>query len=223
MKKSWTILLVGIILIINLCEFVSGSGESIKVYYNETIKKGQEFNVTINLINFNLGVYDVKIDILNITNLSQRLSQIWSGSDWESTNFYLNDIVNNSQNNNSIFLLNITENYGGLAKMQVKIRDSSDKIKEGNCTINISSDVNGFKECVIEFQSSTPPPSTSTPELSLDMDWDEDEIINGLEEFDIDIIAKNLDNDETYDIKIWVEFEDNDTMISQTYIPFLKN
>lgn len=65
--------------------------------------------------------------------------------------------------------------------------------------------------------TNTSTPSTPAPELSLDMTWNEDEIINGLEKFDIDVIAKNLDDEENYDVKVWIEFEDNNTIISQTY------
>ncbi len=56
---------------------------------------------------------------------------------------------------------------------------------------------------------------TQDPEIYLEVDWDEDEIING-EEFDIKIKAFNLE-DEEYNIKVYITFEDNDTVISERY------
>ncbi len=55
-----------------------------------------------------------------------------------------------------------------------------------------------------------------TPEISISIEWDEDDIING-EVFDIEIIAENLDKNENYDVKVWIESEDNNDKISQTY------
>ncbi len=52
-------------------------------------------------------------------------------------------------------------------------------------------------------------------EISLDMNWEDDEIRNG-EEFEIKITVKNL-KDEKYDVKVWIEFEENDTIISDRY------
>lgn len=51
--------------------------------------------------------------------------------------------------------------------------------------------------------------------ISLDMEWNEDEIING-EEFEIEVSVENLKN-EKYNAKVWIEFEDNDTVISNRY------
>jgi hypothetical protein len=50
-------------------------------------------------------------------------------------------------------------------------------------------------------------------EISIDMDWDEDDIING-KEFEIDIGLENLKS-EDYDIKVWIE--DGGDIISETY------
>jgi len=59
--------------------------------------------------------------------------------------------------------------------------------------------------------------SDDDPEISISMEWDEDDIING-EEFDIEITVENLDEDENYDIKVWIETDDDDEdRISQTY------
>lgn len=63
------------------------------------------------------------------------------------------------------------------------------------------------------------PPQNNTQNqedsISLDMDWNEDEIING-DEFEIEISAENLE-DEKYNVKVWIEFEDENTVISDRY------
>ena len=51
--------------------------------------------------------------------------------------------------------------------------------------------------------------------ISLDMDWNEDDIVNG-NEFEIEVSAENL-KDEKYNIKVWIEFEDKNTIISDRY------
>lgn len=51
--------------------------------------------------------------------------------------------------------------------------------------------------------------------IYLKLDWDEDDIVNG-EEFEIKVEAFNLKN-ENYDIKIYITFEDENTIISETY------
>ena len=52
-------------------------------------------------------------------------------------------------------------------------------------------------------------------EISLEMDWDEEDLVNG-EEFDIGLAAFNLKN-ENYDVRVYLTFEDNDTIISERY------
>lgn len=54
-----------------------------------------------------------------------------------------------------------------------------------------------------------------TSEIYLEMNWDEEDIING-EEFEIEVKAYNLENKD-YDVRIWIEFEANDTVISDRY------
>jgi len=52
-------------------------------------------------------------------------------------------------------------------------------------------------------------------EIYLEINWDEDKIING-EEFEIEIKAYNLGDDEYY-IKVYITKEDDDTIISDRY------
>lgn len=59
------------------------------------------------------------------------------------------------------------------------------------------------------------PQNLSDAKLSLDLEWEEDEVING-EEFEVDIKANNLGNG-NYDIKVYISQEDDGTIISETY------
>lgn len=52
-------------------------------------------------------------------------------------------------------------------------------------------------------------------EISLKLEWDGDEIING-EDFEIESRVYNLE-DKVYEIKVYMTFKENDTLISETY------
>ncbi len=52
------------------------------------------------------------------------------------------------------------------------------------------------------------------PPISLELEWEE-EIVNG-EEFEVNVEVFNL-KEETYDIKIYISFKNNNTIISETY------
>lgn len=56
---------------------------------------------------------------------------------------------------------------------------------------------------------------TSTAEPYIRLNWSDEDIQNG-EEFDISIRAYNLE-DHNYDLKVWITFDDNDTIISERY------
>jgi len=49
----------------------------------------------------------------------------------------------------------------------------------------------------------------------LDAEWDEENVVNG-KEFEVEIKAYNL-KDRSYNLKVWIEFKDNDTVISERY------
>ena len=59
------------------------------------------------------------------------------------------------------------------------------------------------------------PTTTQDPEIYLEVEWDEEDIVNG-EEFEIKVKAFNLGY-EDYNLKIWIKFDDNDTVISDRY------
>ncbi len=64
-----------------------------------------------------------------------------------------------------------------------------------------------------QTQNQTNSSQNSTAAIYLELEWDEEEIING-ERFDIKVKAFNLQS-EKYDIKIYIS--DNETIISETY------
>jgi hypothetical protein len=202
MKKSWTTLLVLIILSSCLVSLVSGA-ESINITYPENVIVGEIFEINLTLIDFSEDIYDIKIDIYNETNNSQRLSEIFNGDSWQSTYNYFNNATNTSEALSSIFQLNITKNYGGTANITIKIKNGTTRTFE-NYQINITP------------QTPQDPPEEDTNEdIYLKLKWDEDEIING-KEFEIKVKAYNLENQD-YNLKIWIKFEDNDTKISERY------
>jgi len=68
---------------------------------------------------------------------------------------------------------------------------------------------------VPETQSCTTTNTTTNTSIYLKLNWTSEDIINS-EDFDIEVNAFNL-LDKDYDIKIWLEFKENDTIISDRY------
>jgi len=84
------------------------------------------------------------------------------------------------------------------------LRDSLEEVMDfESYFINISGQLVDGSE---ESESSEP---------YFELEWDEDDIVNG-KDFKIKVNAFNLE-DEEYDVKLWIEFEDNDTIISERY------
>ncbi|MDD5740925.1 MAG: hypothetical protein PHH54_02985 [Candidatus Nanoarchaeia archaeon] len=202
MKKNW---ICSLVLIISSLVISFVSGQIINLNYSQEVNYGEEFNVNIILSNFSQDTYDIKIDILSGSN---RLSKIWDGNSWQSTNFYVNDIINTSNSNEKTFRLNITENYNGSADIEVKIKDSKNNIKSfSGYQININPRVYNPSQNNTQQNNTNDTQNTS---ISLSIGWNEDDIING-EEFSIDISAEDLE-DEEYDIMVWIEDEDGNVI-----------
>ncbi len=60
-----------------------------------------------------------------------------------------------------------------------------------------------------------PDDGRQTPEIYFELEWGEDEIING-EEFEIEARVFNLE-DKSYEVKVYLRFKENDTIISETH------
>jgi len=218
------------------------SGESVLVDYPSNVNVGQIFNINLTLIDFESTSYDIKIDI---NNASGRISEIYNGSVWKSTNLYVNGALNTSIINNSVFLLNITKNYNGTANITVSIRRNSSSTVDSfggylinvtfislppactssyfcgswtTCSNNNQTRIctNTTANCTTTTYNVTETQSCSTnSSIYLELNWTNSEIINS-DEFDIEVKAFNL-LDYDYDIKIWLEFKDNNTVISDRY------
>jgi hypothetical protein len=183
------------------------AAKSINITYPSNATVGTTFNVTLSLVNFSADIYDVKIDIYNSTNSSQRLSEIYNGTAWRSTTYYVNDIINTSLSNSSVFRLNITSSYNGTANITVRIKDSSESYDTfENYQINITP---------ANSSTSNPPANTTEDDdIIIELDWNEDDIVNG-DEFEITVNAENLEN-EDYDVIVEI-LNDDDDVISETY------
>lgn len=222
--------------------------KSIILEYPTEVIAGQIFNVNLSLVDFPDNVYDVKIDIYNITT-SNRIAEIYNGTVWKSTNYYVNGIINTSISNNSLFLLNITSSYNGTANLSVSIRRNGATTSDvfSDYSINVTfipsliciqnwscsswsscSSSSQTRTCTdtrncgnltgkpIESQTCTDGSSNNNDEIEeyIELDWEREDIING-EEFEIEVLAYNLEN-EDYDVKVWIENSDN-KIITEIY------
>ena len=91
------------------------SAQSINVDYHDKVNSGKEFFVEVELVGFDPGIYDVKIDILGNGN---RIAKILNEGNWKSTYYYVNEAV---KENKGKFNL-IVEDYVGSADIEIKIR-----------------------------------------------------------------------------------------------------
>ena len=235
------ILLIFLICIMLTC-FVSASSENITLNYPLSINASQTFQVNLTLINFTGGLYDIKIDITNSSSDSDRISEMYNGSVWRSTNYYFYNATNTSSNNISLFQLNISRNYNGTGNITVSTRKSghitADNIFSGYSiniipqttpTCTFSSTCGSWGTCSSSRQTKTcvntsvtcvnttytvSQSCSSSKAINLEMDWNEDEIVNG-DEFTITINVENLEED-NYAVRVWIENDDEDT-ISERY------
>jgi len=141
----------------------------------------------------------------------------WTLEDSEDNVFELNETFNNYYvienyiflDGGQLFLYNNSEVIDEIEIMNDSVNDGKTwQYCEGNWAFieMTKGSVNSCEEENVE---------DNEEEISLGIDWEEDEIING-EEFEIKITAKNLE-DKNYDVKVWIEFEENDTIISDRY------
>ena len=221
MKKQVWLIIIGLLILVNF-NYISATNNNstensipnITINYPDSANFGEEFNVALTLNNFPDDVYDVRIGILDN---STRIARIWNGSYWQSTYYYINQAINTSQINSKSFKLNLTSCYDGNANVEVKIRDSKNKVYIFN---NYSIDVIG--DCNVDPINNTDdnPTSDNTDntnpngDISLNLDWNGD-MENG-KDFEVEIKADNLE-DKNYDAKIYIYDDDPNKPISQVY------
>ncbi len=117
MKRLY--LIVGFILLLSCVV----SAENISLSYPEEVGLNEEFNMNLQLIDFPEDTYDVKIDLLSN---GERVARIFNYSEWKSTIYYVNNIINNYEGKD--FLLRIEKEFT-VATIEVKIKDSKNKTK----------------------------------------------------------------------------------------------
>ena len=186
------------------------SAQNISFSYPDSVNASDVFEVNLSLLDFSYDIYDIKIDIINSS--GDRIAEIYNGTGWTSTNYYVNNIINNSELNSSLFFLNITELYNGSANLTVRIRDSSGIPIFSE---NYSMDVLIYNDIINTTNTTNNTETTTTsPETEISLKWDDDEIINGDE---IKITVKVVDMEvNLYDVKIWI-VDDDDNIISERY------
>jgi len=122
MTKTFAIIAL-LVISLALTSQVYASGESIDLDYPSEVTSGEKFSVSLELINFSSGTYDVKIDLLNSS--GGRISEILNGAEWKSTFYYIVGAINANETASSSFKMNITKDYSGSATINVTIRGGS--------------------------------------------------------------------------------------------------
>jgi len=102
----------------NYMKFVSASIE-----YNEEVFRGEEFIISLDLIDFDQDIYDVKIDIIYN---GERIAKIFNDNVWKSTYYYIIEAISPSEKKE--FRLKVEE-YLGSAEIIIKIRGSTGSTK----------------------------------------------------------------------------------------------
>ena len=219
MKKNWIILL-GMIISIIFIQITSISIVSAEVRINEFESNplgsdsGNEWIELYSENQINLSGWK----IMNNDNGSLELNQTING--------YLIINLQGQWLDNSderIFLYN----QNSLIDSSILLSDSANDNKtwqyctgNWNFTIQTKNSQNNCSSPTNPPQNNTQNPNQNNTQnqeasISLDMGWNEDDIVNG-DEFEIEVSAENLE-DEEYNVKVWIEFEDEDTIISDRY------
>jgi hypothetical protein len=221
-------------LIIACCSIGGILAENITLEYPNEVIAGSPFFINVTLINFSLGSYDIKIEIFNNTLTSQnRLSEFYNLDTWQSTYYYAKNLINNSNNNQSSLILNISKIFNQSANLNVFIRkNGSSTSKEFNgYLINIQMPItilynnsnstnssNNTNQTNITNQNNTAINVNANNDSNkpyIRLSWNDEELINK-EEFEITLYGYNLE-DKKYDLRIWLQKKDNDTSISERY------
>lgn len=175
---------IGVVLLFILLS-MSVHAQNISVEYPSEISVEEEFEIKVILINFSESMYDLKFDIKNG---NKNLAHVQVDDDWKSTHYWIKEAFVNESSRK--FQVKITEPYEGTVPLIVKLREGTHvETFEGN-------------ELVIHNQEpeEDEEKNEEKEESGIELDWDEDEIING-EEFEI-AINGFIPGD---DIRLWIE------------------
>ncbi len=206
MKKSW-IILVGLFTSLIMISLISGVRVNEVELNPEGTDAGNEWielysNEEINLTGWKIVNKDDDEILLNQT--FQNYLIINLESQWL-------DNVNESV---SLF------NGSSLVDFSIVIEDSDNDGKtwqycngEWNFTDSTKGSGNSCEDNGDDGNGNTG--NEEEAEIYLEIDWNDEDIING-QEFEVEIKAFNL-RDGSYDLKIWIEFKENDTVISDRY------
>ena len=211
-EKRW-ILIIGVLILMNsvLSSETNETKESIIVDFPDNVEFEEEFTINLVLDNFDIDIYDIKIEMLNETkNIAKRYYE----DEWKSTNYWMKEILNLSEINEVNLKLKITENYNGTNNFTIKIRDSKGKIFEfENNIINIAGNINNKNEEPGNNEKSENNEEIQESSIDIELEWDKDDVENK-NDFNIKIKVFNLENKE-YDFRIWIENDEN--VISDRY------
>jgi len=222
MKKSW-MLLVGLFILLIMISLISG------VRINEVMADPSRCSDThceyieiyssspINLTNWNI----------NTTNQDSNFD------------FYLEDYLIITRNKD-VFIHNFSVDENKVIELDIGLINSAESVFLFNNNSELIDDFTysdttagiswqycsgdwfernptpgSSNNCSTPDNNNNPPENTEDAQIYLEIDWNDDEIING-EEFEIEIKAFNLEYT-LYNIKVWIEFKNNDTVISDRY------
>jgi len=224
MKKSWIVLLVLII------EFILMFGSVLGVRINEVMADPNQCpdvdceyieiytENPINLTNWNINTtnqdYDFDFyleDYLIITRDKEVFLSNFSVDEEKVMELSGISLVNDKE---SVFLF---DNNSELID-DFTYEDTTPGISWQYCSgewIERNPTPSSSNNCSINNENGNNNQNEGDPPIYLEVDWDDEEIVNG-DEFKIKVRAFNL-KDETYDLKIWIEFKGNDTIISDRY------
>lgn len=94
--------------------------KELNLEYEDSVIENEDFSIYLELIDFPEDIYDIKIDIFSEE--GERISKIFNGNSWQSSFYYVNDFIENSERKE--ILLKV-EDYNGEGFFEVKVRDSS--------------------------------------------------------------------------------------------------
>lgn len=209
MKKAGLLYVIILFLFIFSVNIIS-SQESIDVDLQQRVDLNEEFDLSLGLVGFDEGVYDIKFEIMNG---SRNIAQRFYENEWRSTNYWLYGAIDETNSLSGTFRLKIIEEYDGPLEIIIKIKSGT--IRE----------FDGYIVYVDDEQLNNEEPDNESEILDLsdedetssyfDIDWTDDEIING-NEFEIEIEGTDL-GDRPYNIKVWIEKDEENVIISERY------